>query len=129
MLSFPAQKRQRTHNATREWRQPGSARVGSEVLFQWLMVDCFFLPQWAASTCVDDWTTGHFEQRGNESGSNGFASGKVIIPAFGWDELVLLCSHVALDRNVGISVVSFDRRRVLNHSLDAWQVSPPRNER
>ena len=33
------------------------------------------------------------------------------------------------DRNVGISVVSFDRRRVLNHSLDAWQVSPPINER
>ena len=31
--------------------------------------------------------------------------------------------------NVGISVVSFDRRRTVNHSLDAWQVSPPRNER
>ena len=81
---------------------------------------------------MDDWTTGHFEQRGNESGSNGFLSAKVSIPGFGWDELVLLvllCSHVALDRKVGISVVSFDRRRVLNHSLDAWQVSPPRNER
>ena len=64
------------------------------------------------------------EQRGNESGSNGFPSAKVSIPGFGWVELVLLCSHVALDRNVGISVVSFDRRRALNHSLDAWQVSP-----
>ncbi len=78
------------------------------------MVDCllaFFLSGLARPV----WTTGYFEQRGNESGSNGFPSPKVSIPGFGWDELVLLCSHVALDRNVGISVVSFDRRRVLNH--------------
>ena len=110
-----------------------SAIVVSVVLFEWLMVDCllaFFLSGLGpGSACVDDWT-GHFEQRGNKSGSNGFPSAKVSISGFGWDELVLLCSHVALDRNVGISVISFDRRRALNHhSLDAWQVSSPRNER
>ena len=93
------------------------------------MVDCL-LALFLSGLARPVWTTGHFEQRGNESGSNGFPAAKVSIPGFGWDdELVLLCSHVALDRNVGISVVSFDRRRVLNHSLDAWQVSPPRNER
>ena len=79
------------------------------------------------SACVDDWTR-HFEQRGNESGNDGFPSAKVSIPGFGWDELVLLASHVALDRNIGMSVISFNRWRVVNHSVDAWQVSPPRNE-
>ena len=86
------------------------------------MVDCL-LSSSVGSACVDDWT-GHFEQRGND----GFPSAKVSIPGFRWDDLVLLCSNVALDRNVGISVVCFDRRRAVNHSLDAWQLSPPRNE-
>ena len=46
------------------------------------MVDCllaFFLSGLARPV----WTTGHFEQRGNESGSNGFPSAKVSIPGFG----------------------------------------------
>ena len=77
------------------------------------------------------WTAGLgiLNNEENESGSDGSLSSKVSIPGFGWDELILLRSHVALDRNVGISVVSFHRRHAVNHSLDAWQVSPPRNER
>ena len=102
-------------------------------MFQWLIVDCllaFFLSRLARPV----WTTGlgtlNNEETSREA-SDGFPSVKVSIPGFGWDELVLLwlCSHVALERNVGISVVSFDRRRAVNHSLDAWQVSPTRNER
>ena len=60
------------------------------------MVDCL-LSSSVGSACVDDWT-GHFEQRGNESGSDGFPSAKVSIPGFGLDERILLCSHVALDK-------------------------------
>ena len=97
--------------------RPEVASVGSVVLGQWLMVDCL-LSSSVSSACVDNWT-GHFEQRGKELGNNGFLSAKVSTPGFGWDKLVLLCSHVALDRNVGISVISFDRRRAVNHSLDA----------
>ena len=67
------------------------------------MVDCLLCSS-VGSACVDGWT-GHFKQRGNESGSDEFQSAKVSIPGFGWEELVLRCSDVALDRNVGISVI------------------------
>ena len=70
-----------------------------------------FLPQWAGwlgSACVDtELGTLHNEETTREG--TDFHLQKVSIPGFGWNELVLLCSHVALDRTVGISVVSFEQ--------------------
>ena len=85
------------------------------------MLDCllaFFLSGLAGSACVDT-ELGTLKNEETTREGTDFHLQKVSIPGFGWNELVLLCSHVALDRTVGISVVSFEQAgaRSIIHSM------------